>query len=183
MNFDPYWQKPLLKISQIEIANSNYDFALYALKLAEKIGGKTNSLASGKAQYFSYRYQLADARDEATSILQTDPNQFDILVALGIVELKAGNHQEALDFFTQALAIEPNYAKAYVFMAVAHLHANEIEQAIIQLERAIKLDDKDPLPHVVASQIFSSQLNTGRAIFHARQAINENNRMKLVGVN
>ena len=174
-NFDPYWQKPLLKISQIEISNSNYDFALTALKLAEKVGGKTNSLASGKAQYFSYRYQLAAARDEAISILQTDPNQFDILVALGIVELKAGNHQEALDFFTQALAIEPNYAKAYVFMAVAHLHANEVEQAITQLERAIRLDAKDPLPHVVASQIFSSELNTGRAIFHARQAIERTN--------
>ena len=168
---DPYWQKPLLKISQIEIAKSNYDFALAALKLAEKIGGKTNSLASGKAQYFSYRYQLEAAREQATLVLQTDPNEFDMLVALGIVELKAGNHQEALDYFAQALAIEPNYSKAYVFMAVAHLHANEIEQAIIQLERAIKLDDKDPLPHVVASQIFSSQLNTGKAIFHAKEAI------------
>ncbi len=169
--FDPYWQKPLLKISRIEIANSNYDYALAVLKLAEKVGGKTNSLAAGKAQYFSYRYQLEAAREEATLILQTDPNQFDILVALGIVELKAGNHQEALDFFAQALAIEPNYSKAYVFMAVAHLHANEVEQAIVQLERAIKLDDKDPLPHVVASQIFSSKLETGRAISHARQAI------------
>ncbi|MDA9815826.1 FecR domain-containing protein [Alphaproteobacteria bacterium] len=168
---DPYWQKPLLKMSQIEIAKSNYDFALTALKLAEKIGGKTNSLASGKAQYFSYRYQLEAAREQATLVLQTDPNEFDMLVALGIVELKAGNHQEALDYFAQALAIEPNYSKAYVFMAVAHLHANEIEQAIIQLERAIKLDDKDPLPHVVASQIFSSQLNTGKAIFHAKEAI------------
>ena len=103
--------------------------------------------------------------------MQTDPNQFDMLVALGIVELKAGNHQEALDFFVQALAIEPNYAKAYVFMAVAHLHANEISQAIVQLERAIKLDGSDPLPHIVASQIYASELESGKAIFHSREAI------------
>ena len=44
-------------------------------------------------------------------VLQSDPNQIDMLVALGIVELKAGKHQEAIDFFVQALAIEPNYAK------------------------------------------------------------------------
>lgn len=168
---DPYWQKPLIKISQIEIANSNYDYALAVLKLSEKLVGKTNLLAAGKAQYFSYRYQLEEARQEADVVLQTDPNQFDMLVALGIVELKAGNHQEALDFFVQALAIEPNYAKAYVFMAVAHLHANEISQAIIQLERAIKLDGNDPLPHVVASQIYASELESGKAIFHSREAI------------
>ena len=168
---DPYWQKPLIKISQIEIANGNYDFALGVLKLAEKLGGKTNSLAAGKAQYFSYRYQLEEARKEAEIVLQSDPNQIDMLVALGIVELKDGKHQEAIDFFVRALAIEPNYAKSYVFMAIAHLHANEVSQAITQLERAIKLDDKDPLPHIVASQIYSAQLESGKAIYHARQAI------------
>ena len=36
--YDPYWQKPLIKISQIEIANGNYDYALGVLKLAEKLG-------------------------------------------------------------------------------------------------------------------------------------------------
>ena len=168
---DPYWQKPLIKVSQIQIANGNFDFALNVLKLAEKLVGKTNSLAAGKAQYFSYRYQLEAAKEEANVVLRSDPNQFDMLVALGIVELKAGNNQDALDFFAQALAIEPNYAKAYVFMAVAHLHANEVAQAITQLERAIKLDAKDPLPHVVASQIYASELASDKAIFHARKAI------------
>ena len=168
---DPYWQKPLIKISQIEIANGNYDFALAVLKLAEKLGGKTHSLAAGKAQYFSYRYQLDEARKEVKQVLQSDPNQIDILVALGIVELKSGRYQEAIESFVRALAIEPNYARAYVFLSIAHLHADEVSQAITQLERAIKLDNKDPLPHVVASQIYSAELDSGRAIFHARQAM------------
>ncbi len=168
---DPYWQKPLVKISQIEISNGNYDFAIAVLKLAEKLGGKTDLLASGKSQYYSYRYQLEAARQEASSVLKSNPNQFDMLVALGIVELKAGNNQGALDYFVQALAIEPNYAKAYVFMAVAHLHANEISQAITQLQRAIKLDSQDPLPHVVASQVYASELKSDKAIFHAQKAM------------
>lgn len=168
---DPYWQKPLIKIAQIEIANGNYDFAIAVLKLAEELGGQTDLLASGKSQYHSYRYQLEASRKEASTVLLTNPNQFDMLVALGIVELKAGNHQVALDYFVQALAIEPNYAKAYVFMAVAHLHADEIPQAITQLKRAIKLDSKDPLPHVVASQVYASELESDKAIFHAKQAI------------
>ncbi len=172
---DPYWQKPLIKISQIEIANGNYDFSIAVLKLAEKLGGQTDLLASGKSQYYSYRYQLEASRKLASIVLQSDPNQFDMLVALGIVELKAGNNQDALDYFVQALAIEPNYAKAYVFMAVAHLHAGEISQAITQLQRAIKLDGKDPLPHVVASQVYASELKSDKAIFHARQAIERTN--------
>ena len=56
-------------------------------------------------------------------------------------------------------------------MAVAHLHADEIPQAITQLKRAIKLDSKDPLPHVVASQVYASELESDKAIFHAKQAI------------
>ena len=48
-------------------------------------------------------------------------------------------------------------------MAVAHLHSGEIKQAITQLERAIKLDKLDPLPHIIASQIFSSELDAKSA--------------------
>ena len=97
-----------------------------------------------------------------------------MLVALGIVELKAGKHQEAIDFFVQALAIEPNYAKSYVFMAIAHLHANEVSQAITQLERAIKLDDKTRYRTLCLSNIFSTA-QSGKAIYHARQAIERTN--------
>ena len=56
-------------------------------------------------------------------------------------------------------------------MAVAHLHSGEVEQAIIQLERAIKLDDFDPLPHIIASQIFSSELDAKSALYHTQMAI------------
>ena len=41
-------------------------------------------------------------------------------------------------------------------MAVAHLHAGEFDQAVIQLERAIELDKLDPLPHIIVSQLFAS---------------------------
>ena len=74
-----------------------------------------------------------------------------MLIAQGITELKSGNNEKALDYFTKATAIERNYARTYVFMAVAHLHAGEFDQAIIQLERAMELDKLDPLPHVIVS--------------------------------
>ena len=61
-----------------------------------------------------------------------------MLVALGILELKAGNSEAAIDYYPCHFD-RRNYAKAYVFMAVAHLHANEIEQALIQLKRLLTL--------------------------------------------
>ena len=95
----------------------------------------------------------------------------EILIAQGITELKSGNNEKALDYFTKATAVERNYARTYVFMEVAHLHAGEFDQAIIQLERAIELDKLDPLPHIIVSQLFASKLNAMKAIKHAKLAI------------
>ena len=91
-----------------------------------------------------------------------------MLTAKGIVELKKGESANARDTFIEATAIERNYSRAYSFMAVSHLHAGEPEIAFRQLELAAKLDPNDPLPHVIASQIYSALLRPEEA---TREAI------------
>ena len=91
-----------------------------------------------------------------------------MLTAKGIVELKKGESANARDTFIEATAIERNYSRAYSFMAVSHLHAGEPEIAFRQLELAAKLDPNDPLPHVIASQIYSALLRPEQA---TREAI------------
>ena len=68
------------------------------LKLAEKLGGKTNSIAAGKAQYFSYRYQLEEARKEAEIVLQSDPNRSICWLLLELLSLKTESTKKLLTF-------------------------------------------------------------------------------------
>jgi tetratricopeptide (TPR) repeat protein len=167
----PDWHKPLIRMAEIKIALGEFDAAINFIKQAKNINPSSYELDGVEAQYFSYRYQLKEARRIAKSVIEDNPTQLEMLVAFGIIELKEGNGEKALEYFTKATLIERNYAKAYVFMAVAHLHLDEIAQALIQLERAVKLDPQNPLPHVVASQIYSSNLDAERALEHAKSAL------------
>ena len=114
------------------------------LEQAKNLSSTNNNYNAVKSQYFSYRNQIERAKIIGLNTLEVEPNNLELLIAQGIIELKSGNSKDAIDYFSKATAIERNYAKAYSFMAVAHLHSGEIEQAITQLERAIKLDDLDP---------------------------------------
>ena len=144
---------PLIRLAEIEISLGKYDAAKQLIVDAADLDAESSEFLAVDAQYLSYRYQLDEARKQSQLVVDANPNQIEMLVALGILELKAGNSELAIDYFTRATSIERNYAKAYVFMAVAHLHANETEQALIQLQRAIDLDPNNSLPHVVSSQI------------------------------
>ena len=158
-------------MAKIHLNLSNFDKALSLLEQAKNLSSSNNNYNAVKSQYFSYRNQIERAKKIGLNTLEVEPNNLELLVAQGIIELKAGNSENAIDYFSKATAIERNYAKAYSFMAVAHLHSGEIKQAITQLERAIKLDKLDPLPHIIASQIFSSELDAKSALYHAQMAI------------
>ena len=158
-------------MAKIHLNLSNFDKALSLLEQAKSVSSSKNNYNAIKSQYFSYRNQIERAKKIGLNTLEVEPNNLELLVAQGIIELKAGNSENAIDYFSKATAIERNYAKAYSFMAVAHLHSGEIKQAITQLERAIKLDKLDPLPHIIASQIFSSELDAKSALYHAQMAI------------
>ncbi len=170
-NENKNWRSPYLSMAKIHLDLSNFDQALYLLDQAKNLSSSNNNYNAVKSQYFSYRNQIERAKKIGLTTLEVEPNNLELLVAQGIIELKAGNSENAIDYFSKATAIERNYAKAYSFMAVAHLHSGEIKQAITQLERAIKLDDLDPLPHIMASQIFSSELDAKSALYHAKMAI------------
>ena len=167
------WSMPWLLAARLHLEFSNFDLARTSIELAEKLNGADIYTKASRSQYNSYRYQLSEARSSSAEVLELDPNNFEQLIALGIIELKSGKPEQALLHFTRASAIETNYARAYVFMAVAHLHLGELEQALTQLDRAATLDPNDAIVDVIASQIHSSQYNVASSLKHAREAINK----------
>ena len=168
---EPLWFSPHLHLGRLHLEFSNFDAAISKIKVAKRLETSGIQSAAVESQYQSYRYQLVEARRLSERVIAIDNNNFEQLVALGIIELKAGNAEQALANFTKASAIERNYSRSYLFMAVAHLHLGETEQALIQLSRATELDPNDPLPDIVASQIQAASYNVASALFHAREAL------------
>ena len=66
--------------------------------------------------------------------------------------------------------IEPRYARAALFTAVAYYQLGHTARALETFEKAAKLDEKDPLPHLMMSLVHFDALELGKAIETAREA-------------
>ncbi|MBI5938554.1 MAG: tetratricopeptide repeat protein [Betaproteobacteria bacterium] len=114
---------------------------------------------------------FADAEAAYREALRLDPADFVALTGLGLLELKRGQAQLALDAFLKAGLMEPRYARAHTYAAVAYYQLGLIDQALHELNRASELDANDPLPHFLASSIHSDRFRPAQAIASAREAL------------
>ncbi len=123
----------------------------------------------GTLETFANEFEAARADYDAA--LSHKPNDYVALTGLGLLELKRGRTQAALDAFLRAGVIEPRFARVHVYTAVAYYQLGRSSQALGELARAAELDDKDPLPHFMASIIYNDQLRPADAIAEARTAL------------
>lgn len=123
----------------------------------------------GTLETFANAY--TDAETAYLEALRLNPADFVALTGLGLLELKRGRTQQALDAFLKAGLMEPRYARAHTYAAVAYYQSGLIDQALHELGRASELDAKDPLPHFLASSIHTDRMQPGRAIASAREAL------------
>ncbi len=120
-------------------------------------------------------YTLADnlppARAELQRVLSARPDDFVALTALGLTDLKAGEVDAALRSLLGASVIEPRYVPAHIYTAVAYYQQGRTDNALFELKRASQIDDKDPLPYLLASLIDADHIRPADAIAQAREAL------------
>ncbi len=115
--------------------------------------------------------EFAQAENTYRAALANNPADYVALTGLGLLELKLGHPRLALDAFLKAGVMEPRYARAHVYGAVAYYQTGEIGAAQQELARASELDDKDPLPYFMAAMIHSDLMRPAAAVEAARQAM------------
>lgn len=128
-----------------------------------------------------YRGELAGLATQAEAFTEADaayrqaleasPADYVALTGLGLLRLKRGQTEAALDSLLKAGVMEPRYARVHVYTAVAYYQLGDTAQALSELKRAQELDDKDPLPHFMAAMIESDRLRPAEAIDSARAAL------------
>ncbi|MGB0747327.1 MAG: TonB-dependent receptor domain-containing protein [Magnetospiraceae bacterium] len=139
---------------------------LKAIELDAKERGFQGEL--GTLETFSDNFKAA--RQAFDAALKRNPDDYVALTGQGLMKLKRGKTQEALDDFLKAGLMEPRYARAHVYAAVAYYQLGFIRQALDTMATASQVDPRDPLPHLLTAMIQTDLFQPGDAVTSARQA-------------
>ncbi|EJE54300.1 outer membrane receptor protein [Acidovorax sp. CF316] len=115
--------------------------------------------------------QFTEAGLAFGTALRDNPADYVALTGQGLMHLKRGQTQAALDDFLRAGVMEPRYARAKVWTAVAYYQLGRTPDALATLRQASALDDKDPLPYLLLAQIQTDLFQPGDAVESARAAV------------
>lgn len=119
----------------------------------------------------SYANNLAAAEAQFQKALDIQSADFTALTGLGIVKLKSGNPEEALQAFLKAGVLQPDFSRASLWTAVTYYQLGREQHALDTLARAALLDPNDPLPHFYAAMIHTDRHEPGEAVAAAQRAI------------
>jgi serine protease Do len=86
----------------------------------------------------------ADALGMFLEILSYDPDNFEALNMIGVVEYALGNINDALSHLSDAIDVSPNTAVTYVNRHWIYRDRGEIDEAIDDLTRAINISPDQP---------------------------------------
>jgi Flp pilus assembly protein TadD len=138
-----------------------------ALELGPGCAGCQGEL--GTLETFANRFEPAQVSfDQA---LAANPADYVAHTGLGLLRLKRGDPQGALDAFLRAGVLEPRYARARTFTAVAYYQLGRHADAIATFREAAALDDKDPLPYLFLTQVYTDLFRAGDAVQASREAL------------
>lgn len=118
----------------------------------------------------SFANEFAAAEKAFIDALTQAPDDYVALTGLGILELKRGNPEAAMENFLKAGVIEPRYARGAMYTGVTYYQLGNQQRAVEMFRRAAELDPKDPLPHMMMSLVAADRMELGDAVASARRA-------------
>lgn len=153
--------------SEREVINPARSNLHKALELKPQGAGYRGEL--GTLETFANRF--SEAESAFATALEHNPADYVGWTGLGLLRLKQGQPEAALDAFLRAGVMEPRYARAKAYTGVAYYQLGRVGDAETTLRQAIALDDKDPVPFLLLSQIYTDQFRAGEAVQSSREAV------------
>ncbi len=99
-----------------------------------------NNATRNKLAMALYRTgKLDEAKTELGTILKNDPADFDALDGMGIVLLKSGNYQQALQYLEKAQSLRDKDVMVHVHLSAVYDKLGRKDKAAAELARAREL--------------------------------------------
>jgi Flp pilus assembly protein TadD len=163
--------RPWYGIGVIEGERENVGRARSSLEAAIALDAGEASYHAELGTVEGFAGDLARGRVELQKAIDAQPGNYVALTGLGVLELRAGRTEEAARALLAASAIEPKYARAHLYLAAAYYRMERDKAALDELTRAAEVDQKDPLPHVLASIVHLDRIEPGQAAREAQAAL------------
>ncbi len=91
--------------------------------------------------------------------------------------VEAGNHQEAINFYTKAIEMDPQYADAYVGRAASHEQLKALDKAVADYKTATTFDAKNADIYYDAGRVYFALKQDKAAIEMLTKAIDHEKKM------
>ena len=114
--------------------------------------------------------QHVQAEDQCLRFVSDDPDNAELWMSLARVFERQGKHREAFTTYGQALALEPEMARAYARQGKLFCEFGQYQAAEQSCRRALVLDEDDPLAHAYLGIALSHLGNADEARLHAEIA-------------
>lgn len=138
-----------------------------ASKLAPKEASHYGEL--GTLESFADNFARASVAFETALALR--PDDYVALTGRGVMRLKQGDPDAALEDFLKAGLIEPRYARAHLYSGIAYYQLGRADRARESFARSAELDPRDPLPYLFTGLVHADHFEPGEAVAAAREAL------------
>ena len=144
----PTYKNAYLLLGNANNYLNNFDESIknyeYALQLDPNFNDALNNLNvtyrnAGK-YYGETKGDLSKAQQYLNLSYQRNPNDYETLRLLGVSYGILKNNAKAIEFFTKAVAIQPNNADAYLNLSTAYYHAGDQAKTDEYQAKALQLD-------------------------------------------
>lgn len=126
-----------------------------AVALEQAYGGTRYDLALSA-------YESGD-RDGACAIFEelaeTDTDQVGYLIDKGLMQIRRGDYADAIDTFSEAIVVCPNYADLRHNLGLCYLHQGEVDKAIEEFTRALSIN-----PTFIAAKMHLAQAQAQQTV-------------------
>jgi tetratricopeptide (TPR) repeat protein len=85
-------------------------------------------------------YELDEAYDLATKIIEKDPSQVQAYFLRGVICQTMQHYEDALEDFTEAIKLDPSHARALMLRSEVNFRLGDDEQGKADRQAALRLD-------------------------------------------
>jgi len=89
--------------------------------------------------------------------------------AKGFNAYRSGNYRQAIKYYQNTLAIDPDFAKAYFWLAKCYYRQDDLEASYRSIKQAMRLDERDIESKVLANSLAGRYFSIARGRFRARR--------------
>jgi tetratricopeptide (TPR) repeat protein len=124
-----------------KIFNEGVTFSLDAGKFMEE----------GNEEEGMKRYEMSIEKFKET--LQIDSNHKGVPSALGHNYYETRNYDEAINWFTKAIEVQPEFAVNYQFLGFSQMNKGKIEEGEKNIEKAFEIDNSEDMRYNTISNL------------------------------